>query len=364
MKKVALFFISIFAANFMMSQNVGIGVANPLYGKLHVASSDNISQGLFGALGSGGISIDNNEPLVGFNLYTNGSRRFMSNGFGSILYMERNTGKLRYNVSNATGLADASVPAFTSLLAIQADGNVGIGTTSPTEARLQIHEPAGNTQFIAAAGSNLPGISTFVPSTSPSIGFNVRYQAGLKFMGPGYGGYWQFSPTLGKLYYYYSGTSGIADGSVSAAFGLVIDSSGRMGIGTSIPTAPLHVTGNVVFGSSSIDPATGYKLSVDGKIICEELKVQLNTDWPDYVFDDAYPLPSLESLETKVMATKHLPGIPSASDVKAQQGIELGDMQKRLLEKIEEMYRYMFRMNKENKLLKAELDALKSLDRR
>ncbi len=360
MKKLTIVFVSIFTANLIMAQNVGIGVVDPKYGKLHVATTDNISQGLFGALGSGGLSLDNNEPLIGFNLYTNASRKYMSNGFGSILYFERSTGKLRYNISNATGLADATVPAFTSLFAIQADGNVGIGTTTPTEARLQVHDPAGNTQFIAAAGNNLPGVSTFVPISSPSIGYNIRYQNGYKFMGTGYGSFWQFSPSVGRLSYYYSSTTGTADQAVSSVFGMAIDSSGRLGIGTSVPTAPLHVTGSVVFGSSSIVPAAGYKLSIDGKVICEELKVQLNSSWPDYVFEDDYHLPSLESLERSVMARKHLPGIPSAADVTAQQGVELGDMQKRLLEKVEELYRYMFRLNNENKQLKAELNALKT----
>lgn len=359
MKKVSLLFILLFTSIISIAQNVGIGVANPQFGKLHVATPLSISQGLFGDLGTGGISIDNNEPLIGFNLYTNSSRKYMSNGYGGILYLERTTGKLRYNISTASGITDAT-PSFTSLLAIQADGNVGIGTTSPTEARLQIHEPAGNTQFIAAAGSNLPGISTFVPGSSPSIGYNVRYQSGYKFMGPGYGGFWQFSPSLGRLYYYYSSTSGVADGAVSSSFGLVIDSSGRLGIGTSVPTAPLHVTGNVVFGSSSTAPAAGYKVSIDGKVICEELMVQTSGLWPDYVFEKNYEMPTLNELETKVMAQKHLPGIPSAADVSAQNGVEVGDMQKRLLEKIEEMYRYMFQLNNDNKSLKAELEALKN----
>lgn len=359
MKRVSLLLILFFASIILIAQNVGIGVPNPQFGKLHVATPLSISQGLFGDLGTGGISIDNNEPLIGFNLYTNLNRKYMSNGYGGILYLERTTGKLRYNISTASGLADAT-PSFTSLLAIQADGNVGIGTTTPTEARLQVHDPAGNTQFIAAAGSNLPGVSTFVPISSPSIGYNVRYQNGYKFMGTGYGGFWQFSPSLGRLYYYYSSTSGVADGAVSSSFGLVIDSSGRLGIGTSVPTAPLHVTGNVVFGSSSIVPALGYKVSIDGKLICEELKVQTSGLWPDYVFEKNYELPSLDALEAKVMAQKHLPGIPSAADVSAQNGVEVGDMQKRLLEKIEEMYRYMFQLNNENKLLKSELEALKN----
>jgi len=135
----------------------------------------------------------------------------------------------------------------------------------------------------------------------------------------------------------------------------------NVGIGTTTPTAQLHVTGTAVFGGIGLLPATGYKVSIDGKVICEELKVQLNTSWPDYVFNEGYLLPSLECLETLVRNNKHLPGIPSASDVKAQQGIELGDMQKRLLEKIEEVYLYLFQINKENKLLKAELTELKKM---
>ncbi len=73
-------------------------------------------------------------------------------------------------------------------------------------------------------------------------------------------------------------------------------------------------------------PATGYKVSIDGKVICEELKVQTSGSWPDYVFEKKYDLPSLENLEAKVMAQKHLPGIPSAAEVSAQKGIEVGDM--------------------------------------
>ena len=122
----------------------------------------------------------------------------------------------------------------------------------------------------------------------------------------------------------------------------------------------MHIGGNVLIGTSTSELATGYKLSVDGKVICEELKVQTSGSWHDYVFEDGYNLPSLETVEAKVMSEKHLPGIPSAADVKAQQGIELGDMQKRMLEKMEEMYRYMFQMNNENKALKAEVSALKT----
>lgn len=364
MRRVMLLIVVFGISTIIMAQNVGVGLTTPNRGLLHVASpGSNITIAAFGSAGASGISIDDNNPLIGFNNYKEaGARKFMglNLGYGAILYFETSLGKLRYNMAGNRGTEGQSLTNYQSFLAIDSNGNMGLGTSTPTEAKLQIHEPAGNTQFIAAAGSNLPGISTFVPVSSPSIGHNVRYQSGYKFMGAGYGSFWQYSPTAGRLQYYYSSTSGSADGNVSSVFALAIDSSGRLGIGTSIPTAPLHVTGNVVFGSSSITPAVGYKVSVDGKIICEELKVQLSTAWPDYVFENDYNLLSLEELQKGIATNKHLPGIPSALDVKNNRGIEIGDLQKRMLEKLEEAYLYIFELNAKNISLEKRLAAMEA----
>ena len=96
--------------------------------------------------------------------------------------------------------------------------------------------------------------------------------------------------------------------------------------------------------------AAGYKLSVDGKIICEELRVQNSTDWPDYVFDKDYGLLSLDELSKEISITKHLPGIPSASEVMTN-GLNIGDMQKKMMEKIEELTLYVIDLKKENDAL-------------
>ncbi|MES2772910.1 MAG: hypothetical protein V4722_01910 [Bacteroidota bacterium] len=362
MKKLFSFIILAISGNFVFAQNnVGIGTVTPTDGKLQVENA--VTSSTLASFTNGtttaAMIVENNRPAIGFNMtYNGGGYKFKGAGYGGLLWYTPNDGKMHYYSSSAIGAPGGAV-AFSNIFTMQADGNIGIGTTSPSEAKLQIHEPAGNTQFIAAAGSNQPGISAFVASTNASLGFNLRYQSGLKYMGTGYGAYWNYAPATGKLYYYYTSTSGSADASAGQVLALTIDSSGQLGIGTSVPKAPLHVTGNVVFGSSSITPAVGYKLSIDGKVICEELKVQSSAAWPDYVFEDDYNLPSLETVEAKVMAEKHLTGIPSAADVKAQQGIELGDMQRRMLEKIEEMYRYMFQMNKENKEISKENKALK-----
>ena len=70
--------------------------------------------------------------------------------------------------------------------------------------------------------------------------------------------------------------------------------------------------------------------------------MQLSTAWPDYVFEDNYTFLSLEDLEKQVMEEKHLPNIQSANDVESAEGFEVGEMQNKLLEKVEELYRYVF----------------------
>ena len=109
--------------------------------------------------------------------------------------------------------------------------------------------------------------------------------------------------------------------------------------------------GAVMIGASV--PATGYLLSVDGKVMCEELKVQMSESWPDYVFADDYQLPSLYELEASIKQNNHLPGIPSAEQVAAE-GIEVGEMQRQMMEKIEELTLYVIELQKQIDTLKAE----------
>jgi hypothetical protein len=95
----------------------------------------------------------------------------------------------------------------------------------------------------------------------------------------------------------------------------------------------------------------GFLLAVDGKIISEEIKVQLSGNWPDYVFDKKYNLLSFDELRKYIAINKHLPNIPAATEVQ-KNGIELGDMQKRMMEKIEELTLYVLELEKEIKEMK------------
>lgn len=111
--------------------------------------------------------------------------------------------------------------------------------------------------------------------------------------------------------------------------------------GTVINSGDLYNYGNVGIGTVNMQ---GYKLAVNGKIRTQEIKVEA-TNWPDYVFTKDYQLPTLEKTEKHIKDKGHLPGIPSAADVKAN-GIGLGEMNAKLLQKIEELTLHLIEQNK------------------
>jgi hypothetical protein len=106
-----------------------------------------------------------------------------------------------------------------------------------------------------------------------------------------------------------------------------------------------HVAiGNVILTGANAD---AYKLAVSGKVICEEVRVKLvSSGWPDYVFADNYKLPSLVDVEQYIRQNKHLPNIPAAAEVE-KNGLAVGDMQKRMMEKIEELTLYIIGLQKQ-----------------
>lgn len=98
-------------------------------------------------------------------------------------------------------------------------------------------------------------------------------------------------------------------------------------------------------------PTGSYKLAVKGSILAQELVIDARAlTWPDFVFDPGYNLQSLDELEKQLVSQRHLPGIPSADDVE-KNGISIGDMQGKLLQKIEELTLYVIQLKKENDVL-------------
>ncbi|WP_417887118.1 hypothetical protein [Zunongwangia sp.] len=114
--------------------------------------------------------------------------------------------------------------------------------------------------------------------------------------------------------------------------------------------------GSIGIGTSS----TGdHRLAVEGSIGAREVKV--TTDfWPDYVFDQDYNLLPLSVVEKYILRSKHLPDIPNAKEVN-EQGIELGEMNSKLLQKVEELTLYIIQINKKLEYLEEENNRLKDL---
>ncbi len=114
----------------------------------------------------------------------------------------------------------------------------------------------------------------------------------------------------------------------SASTQLVVLANGNIGIGEIAPTN---------------------KLAVNGTIKCKETIVTLD-GWSDFVFEKDYKLMPLEQVDKYIQQNGHLPGIPSAKDVTAN-GVKMGEMQAKLLQKIEELTLHMIELEKENQRL-------------
>tara|TARA_B110000908_G_C10126573_1_gene390174 strand:- start:217 stop:954 length:738 start_codon:yes stop_codon:yes gene_type:complete len=102
-------------------------------------------------------------------------------------------------------------------------------------------------------------------------------------------------------------------------------------------------SGNVGIGTAD---TKGFKLGVHGKIAAEEVKVALYNNWADFVFEKEYKLPTLKEVESHIKENGHLKDIPSAKEV-AKNGIYLGEMNSKLLQKIEELTLYTIQQQKE-----------------
>lgn len=115
-----------------------------------------------------------------------------------------------------------------------------------------------------------------------------------------------------------------------------------------------RVDGILVVGDPSSTPGS-HELYVNGSIIAEEVVVKLQGNWPDYVFAENYPTPNLAEWEQFILENKHLPGLPSAAEVEQNGGFEIGETQRLLLEKIEQLTLIVIEQQKQIDALNAAL---------
>ncbi|WP_126245600.1 hypothetical protein [Chitinophaga rhizosphaerae] len=115
------------------------------------------------------------------------------------------------------------------------------------------------------------------------------------------------------------------------------------GIGSAAPAmGAINVTNGGLVGIGTLVPQS--ELSVNGTITSKKVKV-LNTGWADYVFLPDYQLPTLREVERHIREKGHLKDIPSEKEVE-KEGVDLGEMNKKLLAKVEELTLYLIEQNK------------------
>lgn len=105
-------------------------------------------------------------------------------------------------------------------------------------------------------------------------------------------------------------------------------------------------------GINTTNSTNGYALAVDGGIISTKVFIKEVKLWPDYVFSDHYSLMELDELKQFLSDHRHLPGIPSEEEI-VDKGYDLNEMQVLMMEKIEEMTRYIIQLQDEINELKS-----------
>jgi hypothetical protein len=195
-------------------------------------------------------------------------------------------------------------------------GNVGIGTTAPAY-QLQLNSPIATTSYMVITNT-----------------------------------------TTGS-----SGTDGLLLGISGINASLKNFENGNLILGTNnldiLGISPLN-NGTVIIGNGSgaTVSATGYKLNVHGRIVCTEVMVKDIASWPDYVFGPGYPLLPLMDVKKYIALNKHLPNLPNAATVE-KNGLLLADMQKRLIEKVEELTLYILQQEEKMTSLQDEINSVK-----
>ncbi len=192
------------------------------------------------------------------------------------------------------------------------NGNVGIGNIVPS-AKLHVNAGHMTSDAFVFEGSH--------PSTSKGLDLTIRSTSGafplLKLANVYRNSFWNIEN--GR---YGSGEIGFYKSGLGTA--MLIDGSGNLGIGTTTPD---------------------FKLDVNGTMRAKEVIVE--TDWSDFVFEDSYQLRSLDEVENHIAKHGHLPDVPPASIIESD-GLSVGEAQKIMMQKIEELTLYLIEQEKKN----------------
>jgi hypothetical protein len=214
-------------------------------------------------------------------------------------------------VSGTFSASNFSGTGATTFQSITTTGSVGIGTAVNSQAQLSVSNgPSARTQLLMSDGNTASLMLAAGNSKSGVLASDVslQFRTGVTYPNADNGG----------------------------TTAMTILQSGNVGIGMTNP---------------------GYLLDVNGTIHASEVLV--DTTGADYVFKPAYKLASLSEVERAIKHDGHLPGIPSAQEMSSH-GVSVGDLQTKLLAKVEELTLLMIQQDKTMQQQSLELSELKA----
>lgn len=239
-----------------------------------------------------------------------------SSTYGLYSSATNNTGNVYGIYSNVSGVTGKKWAGYFNGgdVAIMG-GNTGIGVNDP-KGILQVRGTYDNSWIYFSPNAGMSTTTKYKPKVNYGLAFT-----------------WNYSGSDGESIINYSGES----------------SSSRLDFtsfnGTDLITEMTLKRGSLGIGTIQIPDS--FKLAVAGKIIAEEVVVKVQSNWwPDYVFHQDYRLKPLHEVEQFVRTNKHLPSIPSAAQVE-EKGLSMGEMQNKLLQKVEELTLYIIEQQKQ-----------------
>jgi len=318
-----------------------------------IGNSSNWNYGVMGTISGTGVA---NGDIYGFGYISNPNASFIpvlnwtstgKVGIGTIspsqLLQVNNGSTIRFQVAPLAG--------------IWVNNEVN-GGSSDSPGPLYLNYSSHNNTLLNSYGGNV-GIGTINPAISlevagdPTIYGGPAYQSTIqsrdtRAFATGVGGGITFAGNYTALpnNTEFAGIAGIKENSTSGDYAGALIFSTR--INGAIPSERLRITssGNVLIGKTSEQPGADYKLDVSGSARAD--KIVVNTTGADFVFDKKYSLRKLSEVKSYIEQNQHLPEIPSAKEMQTN-GVELGEMNKKLLQKVEELTLYLIDKDKQDK---------------